>query len=147
MPENTPVSNGSCGHAETPASGGVDNSLRANLEILQTMDCNRIVQVRKINRLGFQSVEVLEEHFTKYGKVDRVLVSHCYAKTRNLRYRPSGLGFVVMSEPAEVQKILAEGPELQICREMDGVASEVTICVQAFKPQKALEADLEEGEQ
>jgi hypothetical protein len=60
-------------------SSGFDKSLRANLETLQGMDCNCIVQVRKINRLGFESAQALEVHFSAYGKVDRVLVSHCYA--------------------------------------------------------------------
>jgi hypothetical protein len=143
---NAPSYNGSGGHAATAQNpqGGFDNSLRANLETLQSMDCNSIIQVRKINRLGFESSEALKEHFSKYGKVDRVLVSHCYAKARNLRFRPSGLGFVVMSAAEEVQAILADGPEIWIRREVDGVLNEVPVRVQAFKPQKALEAEMED---
>jgi hypothetical protein len=128
---------------KAPASG-FNKSLRANLETLQSMDCNCIVQVRKINRLGFESARALEEHFSKYGKVDRVLVSHCYAKARNLRFRPSGLGFVVMSCGEQVQAILADGPEHRIIREIDGTRSDVAIHCQAFKPQRAL-AEAEEG--
>jgi hypothetical protein len=144
---NAPVSNGSGGSAASPGAPqiGFDRSLRANLEILQSIDSNRIVQVRKINRLGFESAQVLEEYFSRYGQVDYVLVSHCYAKARNLRFRPSGLGFVVMSAVVEVQKILADGPEMHIDREVEGSPTNITIQVQAFKPQKALEADLEEG--
>jgi len=122
---------------------GFDASLRTHLETLREVDCNRTILTRKINRLGFQSAQVLETYFAKYGKVDKVLVSHCYARSRNLRFRPSGLGFVVMSSVEEAQAILADGPDLQISKEMAGSKDTVTINVLPFK-QSALEDGCEQ---
>jgi len=123
--------------AVVPAGGqneGFDKSLRYNLEALHSMDSNCIVLTRKINRLGFESAPVLEAFFARYGHVNRVLVSHCHAKSRNLRFRPSGLGFVVMSCEEEALAILADGPEIEVC-------PGAIINVQAFKPLTELEAE------
>jgi hypothetical protein len=148
-----PTSGGAAGSnlRNAPPSGdpqsGFDKSLRANLESLKSADPTCVVQVRKINRLGFDSAQVLKAHFCKYGSVDRVLVSHCYAKARNLRFRPSGLGFVVMTKPEEVHAILADGPELQIRHTIDGTLTDAEIRVQAFKPQRDLADEHDDGKE
>lgn len=89
--------------------------MRSHLRDLQTVDSSRIVLVRKINRLGFESPKMLEDHYKKYGCVERVLVAHSHVKSPYRRYvkrlRPSGLGFVVMSTIAEVDAILKDGIE------------------------------------
>jgi len=123
---------------------GFEASLRTHLETLREMDCNRILLTRKINRLGFQSAQVLETYFAQYGTVSHVLVSHCYAKSRNLRFRPSGLGFVVMSTAEEAQAILADGPELYISKDLAGSKDNVAIYVMPFKRQ--LDLDFQEFE-
>jgi len=102
-------------HAET---------LRIHLRELLQVDSGCVLIVRKINRLGFASASALEQHYSWYGRVERVLVAHSRVKlsgaaaaaassggVKSSRLRPSGLGFMVMSRPEEARAILAEGPE------------------------------------
>jgi hypothetical protein len=95
--------------------GAEEETLRSHLRDLQTVDSSRILLLRKINRLGFDSPRMLEDHYKNYGCVERVLVAHSHVKSPYRRYvkrlRPSGLGFVVMSTIAEVDAILADGAE------------------------------------
>lgn len=92
--------------------------MRSHLRDLQTVDSSRILLLRKINRLGFDSPRMLEDHYKNYGHVERVLVAHSHVKSPYRRYvkrlRPSGLGFVVMSTIAEVDAILADGAEQMV---------------------------------
>jgi hypothetical protein len=121
---------------------GFDKSLRSNLEVLCGLDPKRIVQCRKINKLGFHSAQVLQTQLSRYGTVSQVLVSHCYLKNRAHHFRPSGLGFVVMSCAEEAQAILANGPELPILNDAGGprnaqTPAELEACVihvQGFRP-------------
>lgn len=98
--------------------GAEEETLRSHLRDLQTVDSSRIVLVRKINRLGFDSPKMLEDHYKNYGCVERVLVAHSHVKSPYRRYvkrlRPSGLGFVVMSSIAEVDAILKDGIEQSV---------------------------------
>jgi len=98
--------------------GAEEETLRSHLRDLQTVDSSRICLVRKINRLGFDSPKMLEDHYKNYGCVERVLVAHSHVKSPYRRYvkrlRPSGLGFVVMSSIAEVDAILADGVEQMV---------------------------------
>lgn len=108
--------------------GGEQETLRKHLRELQQMEPNRILLVRKINRLGFQSPQKLEAYFSQFGTVSRVLIAHSHVRSQNrgvavMRQRPSGLGFVVMSSSEEVEKIIDLGPEqvvegasIRICR-------------------------------
>jgi len=100
-------------------------TLRMHLRSLIKIDSGRILIVRKINRLGFASPDILRQHFSWYGEVERVLVAHSRVKSSApltqagsqmaSRLRPSGLGFIVMSKPEEAAAILAEGQEQVIC--------------------------------
>eukprot|EP00931_Biecheleriopsis_adriatica_P042552 TRINITY_DN2425_c0_g1_i6.p1 TRINITY_DN2425_c0_g1~~TRINITY_DN2425_c0_g1_i6.p1 ORF type:complete len:533 (-),score=130.21 TRINITY_DN2425_c0_g1_i6:440-2038(-) len=96
-------------------------TLRMHLRSLLSVDSNRVLIVRKINRLGFASPNILKEHFAWYGTVENVLVAHSRVKSGGgqagivSRLRPSGLGFVVMSKTEEADAILAQGPEQQVC--------------------------------
>lgn len=96
------------------------DTLRMHLRSLLQVDSSRVLIVRKINRLGFASPQILREHFSWYGTVENVLVAHSRVKSGGgqagivSRLRPSGLGFVVMSKGEEALKILAEGLEQQV---------------------------------
>jgi hypothetical protein len=93
-------------------------TLRTHLRALQNVGPERVFLVRKINRLGFDSPTTLGAHYSRYGTVENVLVAHSHVKSQNRhhapRLRPSGLGFVVMSEKEAVDAILKEGPEQMI---------------------------------
>lgn len=95
-----------------------EETLRSHLRDLQSVDSSRIVLVRKINRLGFDSPTLLEEHYKTYGTVERVLVAHSHVKSPYRRYvkrlRPSGLGFIVMASAADVKGILKDGFEQMV---------------------------------
>jgi len=103
-----------------PPQDSPAETLRAHLQSLVKLDSGRIIIVRKINRLGFASPNVLTAHYSHFGTVDRVLVAHSRVKqtcqwkvelTDAQRLRPSGLGFVVMSEVSEAEAIFAQGAE------------------------------------
>lgn len=91
-------------------------TLRTNLRDLSLCEHTHVIMVRKINRLGIDSPALLEAHFSKYGPVQRVMVSHSRAKSifgraGAARVRPAGLGFLIMSRAEDVDAILASGPE------------------------------------
>lgn len=120
-----------------------EETLRTHLKDLQKVPTNHVVIVRRINRLGFQSADILKTHFSQYGTVDRVLVSHSHVKSQNRRLgsrlRPSGLGFVVMTSEEEAEAILKAGPEQQV-----NASQPVTIRVQSFErrlDEEAMEED------
>ncbi|CAJ1434267.1 unnamed protein product, partial [Effrenium voratum] len=82
------------------------------LKELNGEDPNCIFIARHIGGLGFQAQEALWHHYTKFGKVKKVLVSpKAKARSRGLRNRPVPLGVVVMETAGGVRKILAQGEE------------------------------------
>lgn len=99
------------------------NTLRSFLEDLRSKDPRCIFAARRINRLGFRSKQVLEQHFSKEGEVQQVMVAH--SKVRPVtrapvessdgrpegRIRPGNLGLILMKTPEEVESVLAKGPE------------------------------------
>mmetsp|Transcript_140167 Transcript_140167/g.247725 ORF Transcript_140167/g.247725 Transcript_140167/m.247725 type:complete len:577 (+) Transcript_140167:67-1797(+) len=115
--DGTPGAGGNASRKNRPVPpvGIEEETLRTHLRELQKVEPEQVVLVRKINRLGFESPAALRAHYSKYGKVERVLVAHSHVKSQNRRFaarlRPSGLGFVVMSKKEEADAILAEGPE------------------------------------
>lgn len=80
---------------------------------LQSEDPDKVVMVRKINRLGFDSADILTEHFSQYGHVNKVLLSNAHSKTSDahhqVRLRPSGIGFLVFDTREAAGRVLAEG--------------------------------------
>jgi hypothetical protein len=96
-------------------------TLRMHLRSLLAVDSNRVLIVRKINRLGFSSPTILKEHYSWYGTVENVLVAHSRVKSGSgqagivSRLRPSGLGFIVMSKMEEADAILKQGSEQHVC--------------------------------
>jgi len=96
-----------------------DETLRTHLQKLLEFPSNCILIVRKINRLGFDSAKILKEQFSLRGTVLDVFVAHSRIKHANCkkgqtRWRPSGLGFVVMSRAEDVAAILKQGVEQNI---------------------------------
>jgi hypothetical protein len=87
--------------------------IATQLNELQSEDPDKILIVRKINRLGFDSADVLKEHFEEFGKVSKVRLSNAHQKEHSghfhVRLRPSGIGFVVFESSGAAAKVLAEG--------------------------------------
>jgi len=95
---------------------GEEESLATILRDLAQLDSARVVMVRKINRLGLESAAALESYFSRFGTLERVMVSHSRSKSTfgQTRLRPATLGFLLMSSADEVQAILAAGGEHMI---------------------------------
>jgi len=90
------------------------NSLRNYLEDdLHNVDKKCVLTARRINKLGFKSKDFLEQHFSKYGEVVEVFVTHPRSKPNFTnappKIRPGNFGIVVMKSPEAAQRILAEG--------------------------------------
>eukprot|EP00443_Scrippsiella_acuminata_P108842 CAMPEP_0115768050 /NCGR_PEP_ID=MMETSP0272-20121206/103987_1 /TAXON_ID=71861 /ORGANISM="Scrippsiella trochoidea, Strain CCMP3099" /LENGTH=463 /DNA_ID=CAMNT_0003214079 /DNA_START=79 /DNA_END=1471 /DNA_ORIENTATION=+ len=105
--------------ANALAAQQAGETLRMHLQSLLDTDPGRVLLVRKINRLGFSSPDVLRAHYSWYGEVDRVLVAHsrvksCTVEQKVYRLRPAGLGFVVMSRLEEARAVLDAGNEQMI---------------------------------
>jgi len=93
-----------------------EDTLRSHLQALQDKDPQCVLIVRKINRLGFESPNVLSAHFSSYGQVEHVFVAHSHVRCQNrgvlaARLRPSGLGFLVMALKEDAEKIMQDGDE------------------------------------
>jgi hypothetical protein len=89
------------------------------LNEIQAEDPERILVVRKINRLGFDSADILKEHFEQFGAVQKVRLSNAHNKERGsysfqVRLRPSGFGFVVFENAEAAAQVLAEGESRMI---------------------------------
>lgn len=99
-----------------------NGSLRNDLELLRQKKPGCVVIVRKIKKLGFESQQVLEEHFSQYGSVSDILVAHSHVKPTpkrpNGRMRPAALGFVVMSSVEDVQRVLQAG-SMQVVQDVN----------------------------
>eukprot|EP00746_Dinoflagellata_sp_MGD_P016363 gnl/MRDRNA2_/MRDRNA2_136916_c0_seq1.p1 gnl/MRDRNA2_/MRDRNA2_136916_c0~~gnl/MRDRNA2_/MRDRNA2_136916_c0_seq1.p1 ORF type:complete len:500 (+),score=107.06 gnl/MRDRNA2_/MRDRNA2_136916_c0_seq1:94-1593(+) len=94
-------------------------TLQTHLKALGNEDPSCIFIVRKVNRLGFRSVETLTKFFSQHDTVVKVLVAHSKVKRNQgsnseLYLRPGSLGFVLMKTPESVQKILAQGPTVTV---------------------------------
>jgi len=113
------------------AEGDSCETLRQHLQDLGREHPERVLCLRKINRLGFDSRALLERHYAWYGLPNRILVAHLFTRAsrrRSARMRPAGVGFMVMETEADAERILALGEEQNV-----GVCS---ILVQRFEPPK-----------
>lgn len=93
---------------------GEMESMRLHLQALQLEDPETVFIVRRINKLGFSSAAMLRKHFSRYGQVKAVHVSHSRVKAqsnRQWRLRAAALGFIVMKSKDVRAQILAEGGE------------------------------------
>merc|ERR1719281_1964562 len=93
-------------------------SLRQDLELLRQRQPERVIIVRRIKKLGFESPQLLDMHFSQYGEVKELLVAHSHikpsAKRPNGRVRPAALGFVVMADEEGAQNAFKAGEEQMI---------------------------------
>jgi len=127
----------------TPAQAGARvakgelnaGSLRADLERLKEYGAQQCLIVRRIKRLGLGSPEILRKHFSSFGGVKEMLISHSFekksAKCRADRLRPAALGFIVMDSVEGAQAALRAGPTLLI--------GEVDVEVTIFEPLEQLQ--------
>jgi len=110
-------------------------SLRDDLERLKEYDSQQCLIVRRIKRLGLGSPEILREHFSSFGDVQEMLISHSFekksAKCRADRVRPAALGFIVMDSVEGAQAALRAGPTLMV--------RDVDVEVNIFEPLEALQ--------
>jgi len=90
------------------------NSLRNYLDgPLQDVDGGRVFTVHGLRKLGFNSKESLEQHFSTYGKVTEVFVTRVSSKSTTpdappRKIRAGNFGIVVMDLPESVNDILAD---------------------------------------
>jgi len=126
-----------------PWNPAAADTMKAQLQALQLEDPATVFIARRINKLGFTSAEQLEAHFSKYGEVKGVYVSHSRVKSlrtpgdRNMhdahwRLRAAALGFVVMKLPEATAKILSEGSEHNV--------NGVTVRLQSFHRRNCADA-------
>lgn len=112
-------------------------SLKDDLEKLRCYERECCILVRKIKQLGVQSPAKLREHFSFYGELVEVLVSHSFEKPNpkraNGRVRPAALGFLVLRSPEAAKAVLAAGEE----QVMGSGADAVTVAVERYEPQNA----------
>jgi len=90
-------------------------SLRQDLELLRLRQPECVIIVRKIKKLGFESPQILDDHFSQFGEVKELLVAHSHvkptAKRPNGRVRPAALGFVVMATPEAAENAFKAGTD------------------------------------
>mmetsp|Transcript_70539 Transcript_70539/g.181827 ORF Transcript_70539/g.181827 Transcript_70539/m.181827 type:complete len:255 (-) Transcript_70539:550-1314(-) len=83
------------------------------LKKLDKVETERILNVRKINRLGFDAADLLRDHFSRFGVVEDVLLSCSQEATAadgsQKRSRQAGFCFVVMATVQEAEAALSAG--------------------------------------
>jgi hypothetical protein len=121
--------------AKVAAGDMTVGSLRDDLERLKDYDAQQCLIVRRIKRLGLGSPEILRDHFSGFGGVKEMLISHSFekksAKCRADRVRPAALGFIIMDSVDAAQAALKAGPTLMI--------SGVDVEVKVFEPLDVLQ--------
>jgi hypothetical protein len=109
-------------------------SMRKEIETLKQYPDRRVLIVRKIKALGFESCEVLKSYFGQFGAVEEVIVPHSFTKPgpqRKLgRIRPGVMGFVVMETTDGAEAAIGQG-EYQMIQNPKGEA--VTSQIAWFK--------------
>jgi len=102
-----------------------EESLRSHLKDLASIPNERVLMLRRINRLGLESHAPLQEHFSQFGTVERVMVAPTRAKAKpgqtKARVRAAPLGFLVMSTVEGAQAALKLGAEHVVQGECIGV--------------------------
>jgi len=85
---------------------------------LRAKDPQCVLKLRKLHHLGAGSVNTLQRHFERLGCVDEVFVVYSQVKAPSrggvVRCKPSGLGFVAMTSPEDVEEVLRLGEEQTI---------------------------------
>lgn len=102
-----------------------EESLRSHLKDLASIPNAKVLMLRRINRLGLESHAPLQEYFSQFGTVERVMVAPTRAKAKpgqtKARVRAAPLGFLVMSTVEGAQAALKLGAEHIVQGECIGV--------------------------
>jgi hypothetical protein len=105
-------------HTETSKRGDCpegmeEESLRTQLRDLAKIPNDRVLMLRRINRLGIDSAALLKAYFSQYGNVDRVMAAPTKTKQApgqtKMRVRAAPLGFIVFSTAEEANAALDKG--------------------------------------
>lgn len=120
-----------CANGAKPIIGGVGLSHRqrrtrtvqvliaSHLKNLEDEDASRIIHVRRVHKLGFNSSELLRQYCSQFGPVKRVAVSNAHEKEDSVpswvRLRPSGIAFVVMEQRESAEALFAQGEAHEVC--------------------------------
>lgn len=93
-------------------------SLRSFLCDLSSLENARVILVRKIKYLGMDPTKALETYFSRFGCVERVMVTPTRTskssgdmRPGNKRVRASNVGFVLMGDIEAVEAALKHGEE------------------------------------
>jgi len=133
--------------ADLPAA----ETMKTQLQALQLEEPATVFIVRRINKLGFASPDLLRHHFSQYGQVKGVYVSHSRVKSMRAghqdpnaqwRRRAAALGFVVMYEADAARRIVNDGPEHLV----SGVNVRVHTFHRRLEPEEQEELDEEATE-
>jgi len=116
-----------------PRQANSVQTLSTSLQLLSKEDPDKLIIVRRINKLGFKASRKLKQYFGEFGHVVRVLIAHSTCRDvkdeeGKVRQRPSSLGFVQMASAQAVRQALSLGTE----QEVEGAA----ILVQKFERQQ-----------
>jgi hypothetical protein len=116
-PSATAKSRGRPGEAGA-AKHGPTPSLCAVFQQLKSKDVRCVLKVRKLQQLAAKyrakTADAVRRHFEQLGAVEEVHVVHSQIKANHgnsARCKPSGLGFVVMRHPEDVEAMLRLGSE------------------------------------
>ena len=108
---NTPVATSTSSPLDESSDEPPRMNLLEALNVQSEEDCKRIVTVRKCHKLGFKSHIHLRQYFSKFGRVDRVVLLPMRAKPKHAMdgrgNRPSSMGFVVMDSKEGADRILS----------------------------------------
>ena len=103
--------------ADNSSQGRLDDeqprmNLLEALNVQSDGDVRRIITVRKCHKLGFKSHVFLKQYFSRFGKVERVVLLPMRAKVQTTvggtsrGNRPSSMGFVVFENEMTVDSVL-----------------------------------------
>lgn len=90
-------------------------TMKEQLRLLQMEESGCVFIVRNCNQIGFESATVVKEHFSQFGEIKAVHVSHSRAKSARVKgddsatckKRPAAVAFVVMEDVDDAIKALA----------------------------------------
>jgi len=87
--------------------------IATHLAKLDSIDPKRVLKLRNIASLGFNSALIIRQYLAKFGNVDEVLLSGSEDETpqpmEGYRHRPSRFCFVVMNSQEEAAAVLRQG--------------------------------------
>lgn len=91
----------------------VELTLATHLCELEADDTGCILFIHGINKLGFDSPDILRDYFEGFGPVSKVRVSGHHEKSTtsgvSVRLRPSGIGLVLMENAVDAANAIAHG--------------------------------------